>query len=184
MVYKKNIGNIIPNLKINWKEAPYPVLNERSIRATAWIMFLIGISTFYYTLYTKNYIIMKIIILIFFTDFLIKVLWWPKYSPLSKIWTWIVRKQKPEYVWAIQKRFAWWLWLIMATSMIFIWIIFEIRWMLPIIMCSMCLLFMWMETSLWICVWCKIYYFLIKKNIISEPNIRPACPGWSCNLKK
>jgi hypothetical protein len=38
-LYKKTqtmpIGTIIPGLKINGKPAPYPVLNERAIRATA-----------------------------------------------------------------------------------------------------------------------------------------------------
>ncbi len=42
---KKHIWHIIPDLQIHGAPAPYPVLNERAIRATAWLMFAIGIST-------------------------------------------------------------------------------------------------------------------------------------------
>jgi len=38
-MYKKEIGQIIPGLEIAGKPAPYGVLNERAIRATAGIMF-------------------------------------------------------------------------------------------------------------------------------------------------
>ena len=39
-------GKIIPDLTIEGKPAPYPVVNEREIRAAAGIMFLIGVITF------------------------------------------------------------------------------------------------------------------------------------------
>lgn len=181
-MYKKHIWEIIPWLKIHGKDAPYPVLNERAIRATAWIMFVLGITTFFYTFYTKDYTGLTIMVLAFFTDFFIKVMWGPKYSPFSMLGKFFVSKQKPEYVGAIQKRFAWGLGLIMASSMIFIAIIFEMRGPLPLSICSICLTLMWMESALGICVGCKIYYFLIKKGILKAPEVKPACPGWACSI--
>jgi hypothetical protein len=98
MLYKKHIGMEIPGLKIHGKDAPYPVLNERAIRATAGIMMMFALLTVFYTLFTKEYIAIRVLIMVFFTDFFIKVMWGPKYSPISKMGSWIVRKQKPEYV--------------------------------------------------------------------------------------
>ena len=181
---KKHIWKVIPNLEINWKPAPYPVLNERAIRATAWLMFAIGLSTMMYTVLTHDRSVMYRVVPIFWIHFLIAALWWPRYSPVARIWQWLVRKQKPDYVWAIQKRFAWWIGLWMWTLMMIVSFWLHIRWWWPMIICGICLLFMRLESAAWICVWCKIYYRLIKKKIIAEPDHRPACPWWAYELPK
>lgn len=179
----KDIWQIIPGLEIHGKPAPYGVLNERAIRSTAGIMFAVWFFTMLYTFFTKDYSLLKIVVTTFFFDFLIKVLWGPKFSPLSFLGKSLVSKQKPEYVWAIQKRFAWTLWVLMSGSVLLISIFLEIRWILPLSLCATCLTFMWLETSAGICVGCKIYYFLVNKWILKEPAVRPACPGWACSLK-
>lgn len=181
-MFAKDIWQIIPWLEIHGKPAPYGVLNERAIRATAGIMFAIWFFTMLYTYFTRDYSLLQIIVTTFFLDFLLKVLWWPKLSPFSFFWKLLVSKQKPEYVWAIQKRFAWSLGVIMSGSVLLISIFLEIKWILPLSLCATCLTFMWLETSAGICVGCKIYYFLVDKKIIKEPTIRPACPGGSCSL--
>lgn len=183
-MFAKDIWQIIPGLEIHGKPAPYGVLNERSIRATAGIMFAIWFFTMMYTFFTQDFSVLKIVVTTFFFDFLIKVLWWPKYSPISWLGKIIVSGQKPEYVWAIQKRFAWSLWLIMSGSVLLISIFLWIKWFLPLTLCAICLSFMWLETSAGICVGCKIYYFLVDKKILKEPAVRPACPGGACSLKK
>ena len=179
----KDIGQIIPWLQIDGKLAPYWVLNERSIRATAWIMFAVWFFTMMYTFFTQDFTVLKIVVTTFFFDFLVKVLWGPKYSPIAFLGKKLVSNQKPEYVWAIQKRFAWTLGLIMSGSILTISIFLGIKWALPLVLCGTCLGLMWLETSAGICVGCKIYYFLVNKKIIKEPAVRPACPGGSCSLK-
>lgn len=169
---------------IEWTTANYPVLNERSVRATAWIMFFIGMSTVFYSFFTKDYILLQIVLPLFFINFIILVLWGPKYSPLSFLGRILVQKQKPEFVWAIQKRFAWWLWLIMSWIVMLIVFGFQITWWIPLTLCGICLLLMWMESSLWVCVGCNIYSLLLDKKIIATPMVKPACPGWVCSLKK
>lgn len=181
-MYKKEIGQIIPDLVIHGKPAPYGVLNERSIRATAGIMFLVWILTVTYTFFTKNFSVVNIVLPLFFLNFVILVLWGPKYSPLSKLGQLLVRKQKPEYVWAVQKRFAWGLGLIMSFVVMVLLFGFDMRGIIPLSLCSICLALMWMETSLGICVGCKIYYWLIKKWVFHEPEYRPACPGGVCSI--
>lgn len=183
-ILNREIWQIIPDLEINWEKADYWVLNERAVRATAGIMFAMGFFSVLTTYYTKEYHLIKALVLIFFIDFFIKVFFWPKFSPISKIWSFLVSWQKPEYVWAIQKRFAWSLGLIISFLMINIVWFFEIRWTLPLTFCGICLILMWMESALWICVWCKIYWFLEEKWIIKRKTNKPACPWWACSLKK
>ena len=180
----KDIWQIIPGLEIHGKPAPYGVLNERAIRATAWIMFALWFFTMMYAFFTQDFTLLKIVVTTFFFDFLIKVLWGPKYSPIAFLGKKLVSNQKPEYVWAIQKRFAWTLGLIMSGSILTISIFLGIKWALPLALCGTCLGLMWLETSAGICVGCKIYYFLVNKKIIKEPTVRPACPGWACSLQK
>lgn len=181
-MYKKEIGHIIPWLEIHGKPAPYGVLDERAIRATAGIKFFIGMMTLMYTFLTKDFTLVQIVLPLFFLNFLILVVWWPAYSPVSMIGRFFVQNQVPEYVGAIQKRFAWSLGLIMSTAVMILIFWFSISGFLPLFLCSICLLFMWMETSLGICVWCKIYFFFINTWILKQPEHRPACPGGACTV--
>lgn len=59
-------GKQIPGLKINGEYAPYPVLNEREIRAGAGVMFAIGSYAFYTVLYTQNFMLLDFIIPLFY----------------------------------------------------------------------------------------------------------------------
>ena len=102
-MFKKEIWEIIPNLKINWKLAPYGVLNENAIRRNALIIFILGLLTFFYTFITKDFFYFNILVPFLFLDFFIKISIWPKYSFFSKISNFLVKNKKKEYVWAKQK---------------------------------------------------------------------------------
>ena len=43
-MFKKDIWEIIPNLTINWKPAPYWVINERAVRKNALIIFTLWVN--------------------------------------------------------------------------------------------------------------------------------------------
>lgn len=181
-MFKKEIWEIIPGLMIDGKPAPYWVVNEKAVRATAGIMFALGFFTMLSTFYTKDFTLLYGVVSSFFIDFFIKVFFWPRYSPLSWLGKILVKKQTPEYVWAIQKRFAWILGMIMTASVGIITFIFEITWAIPLFLCSICLIFMWLESSVGYCVGCSIYSFLLKKWILKTPIHKPKCAGNVCEL--
>lgn len=79
------------------------VLNEREIRAAAGILFLMMFISIWLAAANQSFLLLKYAIIIFLTDFLIRVLINPKYSPTLIIGRWIVRNQVPEYVGAQQK---------------------------------------------------------------------------------
>lgn len=177
-------GQIIPDLKINGEPAPYGVVNERSIRATAGIMFVIGLSTFFLVRLLHSYTPIFIVVPLFWTDFFLKVFFGPKWSIFGFFGRLLVKNQKPEWVGAIQKRFAWSIGLAMASAMVVVSIGMGIRGWLPLAICMTCLAFMWLESAAGICVGCNIYKWLLNKQLIPEPAVRPVCPGGVCSLKK
>ena len=93
-----SFGTIIPGLQIDGVDAPYPVFNERAIRATAGSMMLVGFITFVVVYTTKNYLYLYPTVGLFWLQFAISILWGTKYAPFSALGTLLVSKQKPEYV--------------------------------------------------------------------------------------
>ncbi len=176
-------GEVIPGLMIHGKPAPYPVLNERAIRAGAGMMFAAGFFAFFQAFYLKNFIFLQVFVLIFFIDFFIKVVIGTKFSPISRLAALIVSGQKPEYVGAVQKRFAWSIGLILSATMVVLLYVFEMRGVVNLSICSLCLTFMFMESAFGICVGCKMYNALMKMGVIKTPEHKPACPGNVCAIE-
>ena len=177
-------GMFIPGLKIDGKDAPYGVVNDRSVRAGAGLMFALGSIGFFHALYTGDFLILQILVLTFLVDFTLKVFKGPHLSPFSLIGDLIVKKQSPEYVGAIQKRFAWSIGFIIALIMTFVVVIGNITGIIPLAFCLICLLFMWFESSFGICIGCKMYWGMISLGLVKEPEVAPACPGGACPINK
>lgn len=175
-------GTIILGLTINGTPAPYPVLNERAIRAGAGIMFVLGFFAFMQAFYLREFLYINIFVVVFFIDFFAKVILGPKFSPISRVANLIVSKQQPEYVGAIQKRFAWSIGLLLSGTMMILLFGFGIQGIPNLIICGICLTFMFFETAFGICVGCKIYSALLKAGVLKEPEYRPACPGNVCSI--
>lgn len=176
-------GKIIPNLVVYGKPAPYPVLNERAIRAGAGIMFALGFFAFMQAFYLREYVFIQIFVIFFFFDFFMKVVVGTQFSPISQLANWIVHKQTPEYVGAVQKRFAWAIGLILSGSMVVLIFGFGVLGLPNILICGVCLTFMFLETAFGICVGCKIYNFLLRKKLIQQPEYKPACSGNACAIE-
>lgn len=181
---RMSYGTIIPGLTVNGSPAPYPVVNEREIRASAGLMFAVGISVMWYIRGTGDYVPMYYVVPMFWLEFFLKTVFSPRTSIFGFLTAWMVQRQRPEYVGAIQKRFAWGLGLLMATAMMIVAVFLGIRGWAPFLICMTCLVFMWMESALGICVGCKIYSWLLQKGWLPEPEHRPACPGGVCSIRK
>jgi len=79
------------------------VLNEREIRAAAGLLFLATFLSLMFILLKGNFVPIKYVIILFMTDFMIRVFINPRYSPTLILGRLIVRNQTPEYVGAAQK---------------------------------------------------------------------------------
>ncbi len=176
-------GKTIPDLMLHGKPAPYPVLNERAIRAGAGMMFAGGFFAFMQAFYLADFFYLQLLVAIFFFDFFMKVIVGTRFSPISQLANLIVSGQQPEYVGAIQKRFAWSIGLVLSGTMLLLLFVFDVQGVVNLAICSLCLTFMFMESAFGICVGCKIYSGLLALSIIPQPEHKPVCPGNVCAIE-
>ncbi len=153
-----------------------PVLNEREIRASAGILFLVMFWSWMLVIFQENYFWIKCVNTIFLTDFVICVLISPKYSPTLIIGRLIVGKQNPEFVGAAQKKFAWTIGLLMASIIFLLLVVMNSYSFITGIICQICLTFLFFESVFGICLGCKFYPLYHKEKT-------QYCPGGVCEIK-
>lgn len=150
-----------------------PVLNERAVRASAGMLFLVGLVAFMNAWLVGNFALTRVFVLLFLVDFSVRILVNPRYSPTLIVGQWVVRQQQPEWVGAPQKRFAWAIGWALALIMVYLVVIHRVIGPVNLIVCSLCLTLMFFESAFGICLGCKVY---------NAFNAKPAqhCPGGTC----
>lgn len=154
-----------------------PVLNEREIRAAAGILFLATFTSLMFILFKGNFVPIKYVIILFLTDFLIRVFINPKFSPTLILGRLIVRNQTPEYVGAAQKKFAWIIGVVLSATMFVFFIFVNAYSPITGITCLICLIFLFFESVFGICLGCKFYPLFFKDKV-------QYCPGEVCDMKQ
>ena len=153
-----------------------PVLNEREIRAAAGIMFLAVLLSFMLILFRNNFLPIKYVITLFFTDFAIRVFISPRFSPMLIVGRLIVGRQTPEYVGARQKKFAWIIGLVLSATMFAFMVVVNTYSPITGITCLICLVFLFFESVFGICLGCKVYSLFNKGKA-------QYCPGEICDRR-
>jgi hypothetical protein len=153
-----------------------PVLNEREIRASAGLLFLATFISLMLILFKNNFLPIKYVSTFFLTDFIIRVMINPKFSPSLIIGRLIVRNQVPEYVGAQQKKFAWVIGLFLSALMFTFLVIVNAYSPITGIGCLICLIFLFFESAFGICLGCKFYSLFYKEKA-------QYCPGEVCDTK-
>jgi hypothetical protein len=152
------------------------VLNEREIRASAGLLFLATFTSLMLILFKGNFLPIKYVITFFLTDFIIRVMINPKFSPSLIIGRLIVRNQVPEYVGAQQKKFAWVIGLMLSAIMFIFLVVVNAYSPITGIGCLICLIFLFFESAFGICLGCKFYSLFYKEKA-------QYCPGEVCDKK-
>lgn len=162
----------------------YRVLNERQLRASAGIMFLLGLTAFINGFILSNYIAISYVSGFLLFNFMIGIFINPKYSPTMLVGQVFVRKQTPIYIGAVQKKFAW------SLGMILAGVIFSLSLMLlndtsffgPVCMlCLVCLSLIYIELAFGICLGCKLYDLALFLKLMKMPEQKPNCIGDACS---
>jgi Domain of unknown function (DUF4395) len=161
-------GEILPDYQV-------AVLNERAVRAGAGLLFLFAFVAFMNAWLVGNFYLIKVFVTAFLIDFIIRVAINPKYSPSLVLGQWITRNQQPEYTGAPQKRFAWAIGLTLSVVMFYLIVIENIVGPVNLIICGICLAFMFFETAFGICIGCTLY------NLFNKEQAK-LCPGNVCDI--
>jgi len=152
------------------------VINEREARASAGILFMLGMIVIFVAIGFNHVIVARVYLAFMFLDFTARVIS-PKYSPSLLLGKFAVRNQKPEYVGGLQKRFAWTLGWLISWPMMY-W--FVLNWDITfykVMVCVLCLSMMFLESAFSICIGCMIYKAIVDK----DPQ---HCPGGRCEIKQ
>jgi len=162
-------GEVVDGYKI-------PVLNEREVRAAAGLLFLLMFISILTVIMKGNFLMLKYAIVIFLTDFFIRVFINPKFAPTLILGRLIVFNQTPEYVGAKQKKFAWIIGLVLGIIMLVLQIIVNSFSPITGLICLICLIFLFFESAFGICLGCKFYGWFYKEKV-------QYCPGEVCDVK-
>lgn len=153
------------------------VLNEREARAAAGLLFFFSMFSLLNVLLIGNFYPLKIFVLVFVFDFIIRLFINPKYAPTMILGRLAVSNQKPEYTGAVQKKFAWSIGLVLAVFML-VTVVFPLfSSAITCWVCVICVLFLFFETAFGICLGCKLY------NLFNKEKAQ-LCPGGVCEIKK
>jgi hypothetical protein len=153
---------------------PVRVLNERTVRAAAGLLFFPALVSFMNALLTANYQPTRLFVIVFLIDMALRMLN-PRWAPSMIVGGWIVRQQTPEWVGAPQKRFAWGLGLLLGLAMLYLMVFNRTMGPLNMLICGSCLLLMFFETAFGICLGCKLY------NLFNKEQAQ-LCPGGVCEV--
>ncbi|WIM68334.1 DUF4395 domain-containing protein [Corynebacterium breve] len=145
----RQIGIRLPGYEI-------PMINERAVRASAGILFLCGGIAFANAYFKQSIQPLQPFGMIFMLDMLIRVTLGDRWSPSMFLGRLAVRNQQPEWVGAPQKKFAWWLGFSLATISCLGMGLLSAPLSLTLALCSVCLVFLFLETSFGICVGCVL----------------------------
>jgi hypothetical protein len=153
-----------------------PVLNEREVRAAAGLLFLLMFISILIVIMKGDFLMLKYAIVIFLTDFLVRVFINPRYAPTLILGRMIVYNQTPEYVGAQQKKFAWVIGLGLGVIMLVLQIIVNSFSPITGLICLICMIFLFFESAFGICLGCKFYSWFYKEKA-------QYCPGEVCDVK-
>jgi hypothetical protein len=153
-----------------------PVLNEREIRASAGILYFFMFMAWMMIIFKEDYFMIKLVNTLFLTDFIIRVMINPGFSPSLIIGRLIVGGQTPEYVGAAPKKFAWTIGLVLSSIIFLLLVVMNSTSFITGIICQICLIFLFFEAVFGICLGCKFYPMFHKEKT-------QYCPGDICTVK-
>ncbi len=157
------------------------VVNEHQARAAAGITLALGAVAFVYANFDKVFWPIRSVSSFFAVDFLLRVTLGLDRSPSGMLAGWMARRLTPEWVSARPKRFAWTLGLAMSSAMAVITNL-RIHGWLPRSICLICLVLMWLEAVLSLCLGCELYGFMVRRGWRPVDEAYELCVGGACDL--
>jgi Domain of unknown function (DUF4395) len=158
------------------------VVNEHQVRAAAGTTMAMGAVAFAYAYFEHRYWGLQVVSSFFFAEFLVRVTAGIRRSPVGLLAGWMTRRRPPDWASAKPKRFAWTLGLMMAGAMMIITNL-GIRGWLPRSICLVCLVLMWLESALGLCLGCEIHGQMVRRGWVQKDAAYEICAHGACDVR-
>ena len=172
-------GEVIEGLTVDGRAIRAGVFDENAVRAAAGLTMVLGAVAFVYAFFEQTYLPIQLVTTFFFFEFLIRVVFGFQYSPVGIAASRMTRGQTPHRVSAVPKRFAWTLGLVMSGAMMIITNV-GITGLLPMTICLICLMLMWLEAVLGLCLGCEIHRLLVRRGWRMRDEAYEICTHGAC----
>jgi hypothetical protein len=175
-------GQRVPGLSHDGRAVVAGVFDENQVRAAAGLTMAAGAVAFVYACFAQRYLPIQAVTTLFFAEFAFRVAFGIHRSPLGVVARWLTRRQAPQWASARPKRFAWTLGLVMSFSMMVITNA-GIRGALPLTICLACLVLMWLEAVLGLCLGCEIHGALVRRGWTRKDTAYEICAHGACRVR-
>lgn len=173
-------GEYVPGLQHEGRALSGGVFDENRVRAAAGLTLVLGAVALVNAWFAKFYLPIQAVTVFFFIDFVLRVAFGLRASPVGIVAGWLTRRMPPHWVSARPKRFAWSIGIVMALAMALI-TNGGIRGALPLSICLICLALMWTEAVLGICLGCEIHAALLRRGLLEQdPSVVEICAHDAC----
>jgi hypothetical protein len=172
-------GEQVPGLTIDGRAVLAGVVDERQVRAAAGLTMVLGAVAFGYAFLAKEFTPIKLVTVLFLAEFVLRTALGLRFAPLGRAAGLLVRRGEPEWVSAAPKRFAWSLGVAMSAAMALITNA-NVRGLLPLTICLVCLTLMWMESVLGLCLGCEAYRVLVGRGWLAVAESYEICAHGAC----
>jgi hypothetical protein len=157
------------------------LVDEHRARAAAGLTLALGAVAFSVAVLDGVTLGIRVVSVLFAIDFLVRVVDRLEHSPTGVVAGWLVGWQRPLPVSARPKRFAWTLGLAMSTTMAVITNL-GVRGFVPRLICVTCLVLMWAEATLGLCLGCEIHGVLMRRGLAGRRDGYDVCASGACEL--
>ena len=158
-----------------------PVYNENEVRAAAGLTLAAATIAFCYAYFEHRFLPIKVVSTFFFVEFLMRVFIGFQYTPTGLVSRALMHRRPPQWVSAKPKRFAWSMGLAMGASMAVITNA-NIHGLLPRTICLICIVLMWFEAALGVCIGCEMHAFMVRRGWATKDEAYEVCAGGVCDL--
>ncbi|MVQ31638.1 DUF4395 family protein [Ramlibacter sp. MAH-25] len=174
-------GHVISGLSHNGKPVQAAVFNDNQVRAAAGLALVLAAVALVYGRFESVYLPMQAVTTFLFVEYLIRVTIGIQYSPLGVLAGWMVQRKGPDWASARPKRFAWTLALIMSGAMM-VMTNAGVTGAVPLTICVIFMLLLWMESVLGLCVGCEFHGFMVKQGWVQKDSAFEICAHGACDI--
>ena len=175
-------GQSISGLTVDGRVLHAAVFNENEVRAAAGMTMVVGAIAFCFAYFRSDYLLLQVAATFFFIEFLARITLGLRYSPVGVVARQLTRQAttgvgvreaqalrleaRPRHVLGDddhhEQRHP--------------------RGFLPRTLCLICLILMWMESVLGLCLGCKIHALFVRRGWATRDPAYEVCAGGECAL--